>query len=157
VSGTIALIFASGQNPPISAIDRFLRLIGRGIGIALPLSMSISASSSDRRRQPRATSAAQSVLLPDPGGAGSNSARSSRSTIAAWTIRYWWQYAAIAQLSPHSSSANPWCAGSGWNGGVPSKPNIALGGLKRRAKPRDSCSETRKSANSSAAASSWAA
>src|SRR6185312_16954436 len=73
VSGTIALIFASGQNPPISAIDRFLRLIGRGIGTAFPLSTSISASSSDSSRHPRATSAAQSVLLPEPGGAGSSS------------------------------------------------------------------------------------
>ena len=74
VSGTMGLIGASRQNCAMRRIDAFLRLIGRGNGMIRRVSTSISASSSDRRRHPRATSAAQSVLLPDPGGAGMTSA-----------------------------------------------------------------------------------
>ena len=63
--------------------DRFVfQADGSGSGTKRLVSTSISVSSSDSNRHPRATSAAQSVLFPDPGGAGITSARPARSTTA---------------------------------------------------------------------------
>jgi hypothetical protein len=88
VSCTVGLMAAPDQNRAIAPIESFLRLIGRGIGTILRVAMSMSASSSESSRHPRETSAAQSVLLPDPGGAGNSIARPARSITAAWTTMY---------------------------------------------------------------------
>ena len=66
-----------------------------------PLSSEMMAISSDSRRQPRKASAAQSVLLPEPGGAGRIRARPSRSSTAAWIISQWFTWAVMHQFNAH--------------------------------------------------------
>ena len=105
----------------MTSIDAFLRLIGRAMPWIAPVTRSTSVSSSDRSRQPRLTSPAQSVLLPEPGGAGRIAARPPFSITAAWTIRNWCACAAMHQFKPHSSIGYAWPAGSGRNDGRSSK------------------------------------
>src|SRR2546430_17200984 len=119
VSWTGGPSVASGENCRIALIEAFFRLTGRGNGTTLPVGNSSSVSSSESSRQPRLTSPAHKVLLPDPGGPGRSSARPDFSTLAECTIRYWWQWLLTHQLRPHSSMGNAWSAGSGKNGRAP--------------------------------------
>ncbi len=66
-------------------IESFLSEIGRAMGCSRPSSGRSMPSSSDSSRQPRITSAAHSVLLPEAEGAGRIAARPSRSTTAECT------------------------------------------------------------------------
>src|SRR5664279_5095680 len=123
VSWTGGPSVACGSNCRIASIDAFFRLTGRGNGTTLPAGNSSSVSSSDSSLQPRLTSPAHKVLLPDPDCPGNRSAAPFFSTAAACTIRYWWQWLVTHQLRPHSSIANPCAAGSGLNGKAWSKWN----------------------------------
>ena len=64
------LKYASGMMRAIISINSFFSEIGRGYGWSRPSAGLIMATSSDSKRQPRATSAAHSVLLPTPEGPG---------------------------------------------------------------------------------------
>ena len=102
VSCVTALNSALGSNAWITASDWFFRLTGRASGVIETPPGEIKVSSSDSRRQPRLISAAHSVLLPDPEGAGRIAAKPSRSTTAACRIRYWWACDEMHQFIAHS-------------------------------------------------------
>ena len=106
------LKWASGIMRAIISIDSFFSEIGRGYGWSRPSCGLIMATSSDSKRQPRATSAAHSVLLPTPEGPGITTALPPRSTTAACTSRNRAVDVHTSQFSPDSSIGSPRCAGA---------------------------------------------
>ena len=109
-----------GHVVPSAGWTRWSRLTGRHSDVMERSFGEMSVNSSDNSRQPRLISPAQSVLFPDPGGAGRIAAMPSRSITAAWRMRYWCAWEEMHQFIAHSSNGTACPTGKGSNGDMPS-------------------------------------